>query len=264
MFRSIDGRLSAKTAARILTLSALLISAVLLAQISWNFLVPERLVKVQPKPLAQAQIPVKGFTHLASTGLFGERASEPVELPQTRLNWTLKGIYTDQHRAQQAAFLVAGDGSQKLYWAGAMLPGQVRLEAVLADRVILNRAGQREILRLKVPESGAPIVQAPIQRLASGAEPNHVPHFLERVQAQALYQQGSLYGLTLSQSEPQALATLGLNPSDVITHINGAPVGGIEGYRDLLSELAGATSLDLTLERQGAGLELTINMDDAK
>ena len=265
MLRFINGRLGAKTAARLLTFGALFISAALGAQITWNVLAPERLRIAFAKSLATSQTSHKGFAELAELNLFGSASVPNPELPETRLNWTLKGIFHDQQRQQQAAVLVAGDGSQKLYWAGALLPGQVRLEEVLSDHVILNRAGQRETLRLKLPESSLQTLPLSMETSTqSVASITSVPHFLERVHAQALYQKGSLYGLALTQSEPQTLAKLGLTPNDVITHINGAPVGGLEGYRDLLSELQGAPSVDVTLEREGIAQQLTINMDDAK
>lgn len=53
----------------------------------------------------------------------------------------------------------------------------------------------------------------------------------------------------------------GLVSGDVITEVNGRPVAEISDYRDLLAELADASSVSVSLERNGEPMNITINMD---
>ena len=76
-----------------------------------------------------------------------KRRDIPTEAPETRLNLALKGILASGGEGRGAAIIDSGDG-QKVYVAGADLPGNAILERVQNDRVILSRDGNFEMLRL--------------------------------------------------------------------------------------------------------------------
>ncbi|MEB3736428.1 type II secretion system protein N [Halopseudomonas pachastrellae] len=96
-----------------------------------------------------------GFRELALLSPLGRADQQRLEInaPDTKLSWTLKGVLSDPDPARSAAILVTQGQPEKLYRVGASLPGQVRLEQVLPDRVMLMRDGQLETLRLKRNQS---------------------------------------------------------------------------------------------------------------
>lgn len=47
----------------------------------------------------------------------------------------------------------------------------------------------------------------------------------------------------------------------MITDVDGTPVSQIEDYRDILRELTDASSVTLSLERDGEPMNITITMD---
>lgn len=77
----------------------------------------------------------------------GERREIPADAPETRLNLTLKGVLTSGGKGRGAAIIATGNG-EKVFIAGAKLPGNAVLERVQNDRVILSRNGNFEMLRL--------------------------------------------------------------------------------------------------------------------
>lgn len=72
----------------------------------------------------------------------------PTNAPETRLDLSLKGILSSGAEGRGAAIIDTGN-QQKVFLAGAELPGDAVLVQVQNDRVILSRAGNYEMLRLE-------------------------------------------------------------------------------------------------------------------
>lgn len=90
--------------------------------------------------------------------LFGQPASDAVAqaAPETRANLVLGGIWFAPGTEGYA--LIGEPGQrQRLYRVGAQLPAEAQLLEIQADRVLLRRHGQRELLLLRpqVPESAS-------------------------------------------------------------------------------------------------------------
>ena len=154
----------------------------------------------------------------------------------------------------------------------ATLPGGATVQQILADRVILARAGQLEILRL--PREGQAAVAAQPRTIPamspslSSAPPNvqelvaqNSAGFLEVVRPQPFMPNGQLKGYRIYPGpNRQQFASLGLRAGDLVTEINGIalnnPAQGMEVFRSL----GDAPQVTVTVERDGQPQVLSLNM----
>lgn len=273
-------RLSLDSVVKLATFLLVAITSVLLARLTWTLIEPTSVLPPAASvPLAELQADSAtgargGFRELAALSVFGTPARENrvVNAPETSLSWTLKGVFTNPDPSRSAAILAPQGQSEKLYRVGASLPGSVILQEVFADRVILDRGGRLETLRLKRHDAPASAGRrsAPALPAAAQAEPrvdrdawvNDPQRFLDVISANPVMEDGVLYGLEVSPARnAREFEAAGLVSGDVITEVNGRPVAEISDYRDLLAELADASSVSVSLERNGEPMNITINMD---
>lgn len=266
------------------------ISAWILGHLIWTLVEPQSVMPAAsslPYSVSSSERSVAqpGFRELALLSPYGRADRAPVALdaPDTKLSWTLKGVLSDPDPARSAAILVTQGQPEKLYRVGATLPGQVRLEQVLADRVMLMRDGQLETLRLKrnelngsgrsarnartaaLPEVDANQTLAPdgnLARIDREAWLNDPQRFAEVISANPVMVDGTLYGIEVSPARnAREFEAAGLKAGDVITDVDGTPVSQIEDYRDILRDMSGASSVSVSLERDGQPMNITITMD---
>lgn len=277
-------RLTLESVVKLATLVLVAIIAVLLARLTWAILEPSSLLppgRDLPTHAVQSgdsRSERGGFQELASLSVFGSaaRKTRAMSAPETSLSWTLKGVFSNPDPSRGAAILAPQGQPEKLYRVGAALPGSVTLQEVFADRVILDRGGRLETLRLKRHDSPSSSTSAgrrnapPALPAAAGAEPrvdrdawvNDPQRFLDVISANPVMEDGVLYGLEVSPARnAREFEAAGLVAGDVITGVNGSPVSEIADYRDLLGELADASSVSVSLERNGEPMTITINMD---
>ena len=273
-------RLSLDSVVKLATFLLVAITSVLLARLTWTLIEPTSVLPPAASvPLAELQADSAtgargGFRELAALSVFGTPARENrvVNAPETSLSWTLKGVFTNPDPSRSAAILAPQGQPEKLYRVGASLPGSVTLQEVFADRVILDRGGRLETLRLKRHDAPASAGRrsAPALPAAARAEPrvdrdawvNDPQRFLDVISANPVMEDGVLYGLQVSPARnAREFEAAGLVSGDVITEVNGRPVAEISDYRDLLAELADASSVSVSLERNGEPMNITINMD---
>ena len=272
-------RLSLDSVVKLATFLLVAITSVLLARLTWTLIEPTSVLPPAASvPLAELQADSAtgargGFRELAALSVFGTPARENrvVNAPETSLSWTLKGVFTNPDPSRSAAILAPQGQPEKLYRVGASLPGSVTLQEVFADRVILDRGGRLETLRLKRHDAPASAGRrsAPALPAAAQAEPrvdrdawvNDPQRFLNVISANPVMEGGILYGLEVSPARnAREFEAAGLVSGDVITEVNGRPVAEISDYRDLLAELADASSVSVSLERNGEPMNITINM----
>lgn len=170
--------------------------------------------------------------------------------PDTRLRLELLGLFQHPDNDQAGAIIAEQGKEGELFRVGSRVPGNATLEEILADRVILLRAGQREALRLKEPELGgveqtAPSVARPERLDRRQSFPGRPPEEIQPVQEQMLngvnddlsaqramiIQQMGLApadgeGYQIGANAPAAvLQQVGLRPGDVIVSVNGQTLG---------------------------------------
>ena len=196
--------------------------------------------------------------------------------PDTRLRLELLGLFQHPDSVQAGAIIAEQGKEGELFRVGSRLPGNATLEEILADRVILLRAGQREALRLKEPELGG-VEQAP---QASAARPQRLDrrqNFAGRSTVETLPAQQQMNGSGSSDelsaqrtmiiqqmglvpadgegyligagAPAEVLQQVGLRPGDVIVSVNGQPLGDENSDIAALQEFRNSGAASIVVQR---------------
>lgn len=272
--------------------SALLLAAVgvTAAQLTWQVFAPDLRPAtsidiaaniVAPAPSEAQESP---FARVAEIPLFGvpgvRTAPEPVAAPETRLRLRLLGLAAGDSPDQGRAIIAEGSGPERLYGIGDPLGGgQARLYQIHADRVILERNGTYETLRLPRADGStsetsmaAPArAAAPARDSAQAGEPRirraewlqDPERLLQTVRARPVIQAGVLHGLEVRPTRnAREFQQAGLRPGDVITSVNGIPLSGIDDADRLFRDLSGQARVEIVVEREGTALPISIQLVD--
>lgn len=263
-----------------------------LAKAAW-LLVPapalDALPPVQPAPRAATPAPAGSVSieRIVDSHLFGRvSADAPApalvaqeDAPDTQLSLELRGTIAASEENRALAIIAERGGAERVYFIGDAVPGGATLHAVHLDRVLLRRAGRLEALRLPRSEDGAGARRAATTtrpqpaptRQAVGLPPARAATVQEVVQQggvalteiirpQPVFRDGRQQGYRVYPGrQRQQFTQLGLRPGDLITQINGMalddPARGMEIFRGL----ADATSVTVTLDRNGEVEMLTLD-----
>ena len=217
-----------------------------------------------------AVIDVQG---LVESHLFGEAKDQPaaqvievVDAPETRLSLKLNGVIA--HNDADSAFALIADnrGEEKIYRINDPVPGGVKLHAIFEDRVLLNRAGKLETLRLPkdFPGGGQTANRSPAVRRPTRPNRQTDPGSLRQVISQNAskiteiiraaphIQQGQMVGFRINPGRNrQQFATLGLRPGDVVTDINGTAMTDPSQGLQVFESLGETTQASVTVLRNG-------------
>lgn len=242
-----------------------------LASLTWQLATPaptiETTLSPPPATVGPAASPVNPAGALAARQLFGPPAGahgiEPVtDAPETRLDLKLVGVFASED-SSALAIIASGRQPETVYGIGDTLPGNATLRAVYADRVILERGGVLETLRLPRESLGsgmsletrgntaATSMASELQRYRREAIRNPA-RMAEAVTAEPVEENGRFIGYRLTpKRDLEIFRQLGLQPGDIITQANGIaldkPGAGIQALR----KLATARELDITVLRNG-------------
>lgn len=256
--------------------------AVQLARLTWLVLTPATDPDALPvvPVTAPAQRAPDSRTidaqRIVQAALFGRVTDEPapvveqprpVEVPETRLNLQLRGVIADDDPARGVAIIADNRGRDQVYRVGAQLPGGVRLHEVHPDQVVLNRAGTLERLMLprEFPEGSAATARPSAaataglvrsQRTATSSVreviSDNAARITEILRVQPYLEGGSMRGYRVYPGRNrQQFSALGLQPGDLVVEINGQPLNDPSRGLEIFAELGDATSVSLTLERDG-------------
>ena len=207
---------------------------------------------------------------IANAHLFGEAsataptppAQDLEDVPETQLNLKLKGTIAASATQDSMAIIAEGNGEERIYEIGDAIPGGASIHAIRLDRVILERAGRLEELRLPRSEelagttrrSSSTRRQAPVARTATirqAIEQSDI-RLTDIIRPQPVFKDGRQQGYRVYPGrQRQQFGQLGLRPGDLVTQINGMalddPARGMEIFRSL-----GDTSqVTVTVERNG-------------
>lgn len=279
----------AVAAARAVNLLLVIWLAWQLAGLSWQLVSPDQAPVLQPQ--AQAPAPVRrdsGYDprQIAGWHLFGVPGAErtarkpsPVDAPETRLKLTLRGVFSSEDKAQARAIIADPRGKEAHYKVGDPLPGGAKLADIYPDRIILERNGRFETLRLpregdvgrgagavpatrqrRTSVAGSAQRNAALQRYRSEIKQNPAS-FLNYVRATPARQEGRFVGFRLQAGKRRGvLKELGLAPGDIVTGVNGVaidnPAKGIEAMR----ALSQGQNVNVTLLRGGRELSLSFTL----
>jgi general secretion pathway protein C len=197
-------------------------------------------------------------------------AEETDDAPDTRLNLKLRATISADDQSIAHAIIADGSGKENVFFVGDSIPGGATLHRIHTDRVILNRGGVLEALRLpkefegtssgvrrsssaRASRSPAP---ANVQTLISESAAN----FTEIIRPQPFMPNGQLKGYRVFPGRNrQQFIALGLRPGDLVTEINGValnnPAQGMEVFRSL-SE---SSQVSVTVERNGKSQNITLD-----
>ena len=215
------------------------------------------------------------FGTIVSAHIFGEAGTEPVPIttvdaPETRLNLKLCGTIAAGDEKFAHAIIGDGKGKNEVYFIKDAVPGGAILHEVYTDRVILNRAGALETLRLpRTSESlGRPMNQPPAAIASNARDDGSIQQLMEEssssftdiLRPQPYMPNGELKGYRVYPGrDRRRFAALGLRPGDLVTDINGQPLNNLQSGMEVFKNLGDATELTVTIERNGSPMALTLD-----
>lgn len=274
---------------RFVSVLLLIALGTLAARFTWQVVEPDL------QPVVSIQIPSdetptmtptttqRSFADSADLPLFGvpgePAAIEPVVAPETRLRLRLIGLAASNVPEQGHAIIAESGSPERLYTVGDSVGGgQARLYQIHADRVILERNGRYETLRLPRAEgivsepssaahkstrgaSGPPAGDTPrVQRSEWLSDPERL---LGAVQARPVIRDNVLHGLEVRPTRnARQFQQAGLRPGDVITSVNGIPLSAINNPDRLFENLRNQTQVDIVVERDGQAVPLGVELID--
>lgn len=213
------------------------------------------------------------------------------KMQETALKLTLRGTFNETRPEGGIAIIADEQGVDSSYRVGDMLPGDARLEQIMAGVVVLSRGGVNETLSLRlVDTSGSsststrPPARAPLPgggttglgpmtinpMIATGMPdmqtyratqlPN-VQELAKQVQVMPAFVNGRMRGVRVSTGrDSDILEKAGLKPSDIVTAVNGIPLDSPTRQTELLSSLRDARQVQIDVERDGKTIKLRLGM----
>lgn len=271
----------------LITISLVIACSYTLSQITWLLMPGEESAGSPPPINARPAQPLgkqaPDYRSVSNAHLFGTyqqtgvRPDATRDAPETRLNLVLRGVLATGTTSQASAIISIGKGgNEENYGIGDTVSGSI-LKEVLPDRVILERGGRFETLRMPEDFDNSLIQVAPS---AAGNEMSSdtpagdktAGALLSDIRQQILKNPTSFgqYAIPIPYNEngklrgyrlqPQGDRTLfdkmGLMENDVIVAVNGVelnnPSMGIKALRNLQQ----AKQIDLTVLRNGSEIPL--------
>lgn len=220
----------------------------------------------------------KDYGAITNAHLFGT-ASETVEpvahdaedAPDTRLNLSLRATVAATEKDVAHAIIADGAGTEKVYFIGDPVPGGATLYGVDVERVILNRGGVMEALRLpkKFTNTGVSSLRTqPARRSQQSSNiqeliSQNAATFAEIIRPQPFMPNGQLKGYRVfpGRNRRQFLS-LGLRPGDLVTEINGIPLNDPTQGMDVFNTLGTSSQISVTVERNGR--PQVLNLDSSQ
>lgn len=216
--------------------------------------------------------------------------------PATTLSLSLRGTLADADPRRGIAVIADAQGAERAWRVGEEISSGVTLDEVHADRVVLLHDGVKEVLALvrdEPAERVQPIPQAlrggtPPRNTAAAAPTGEVSRFVplslpqgsldwqqtmdkvggspaevaRNVRVDPVLDNGRIAGVRVSAANGDAalLGRLGLRPSDIVTAVNGVPVDSVARGQQILESLGNASSVRVTVTRDGMPAEITVQL----
>jgi general secretion pathway protein C len=227
--------------------------------------------------------PGADYSGLIDSQLFGralESAAPPppavVDAPETNLSLRLTGVIAYGDDDLGHAVIQSGRNVERLYVVGQTIEGAsgATLHRVYEDRVLLNRSGTLETLRLPKELSNtpppamarpAPAMQMPVADPIAGGSLREVisanaTRFSDILRAAPHIEGGRMIGFRINPGRDRELfASLGLQPGDVVTDVNGIVLDDQSRSIQLFESLGESTIANVTIIRDGAPQVLVLD-----
>ncbi len=273
----------AATAGRVLppwvTALVVIAAAYKLAEVTWLLMPAGELapnIVVAPAPSAARSAAPLDLEPVLGAHLFGEASATPApvvqqveDAPETRLSLKLRGIIAGDDPSGGLAIVADNRGEEKLYKVGDAVPGGAKVHEVQDDRVILNRGGILEALRLpkefaaaargraNVPTRARP---TPTESSLRNVIASNASKISDIIRVAPHMEQGQMVGFRINPGrDRQQFASLGLRPGDVVTDINGTAMTDPSAGLQVFEALGESTQATVTVRRGGQDEVLVID-----
>ncbi len=226
--------------------------------------------------------------------LFGEfrpeaaaqQAQAAEDAPDTNLRLKLRGILAMEEPSESRALIEQTRGELTAYAIGMSIPGGAKLHSIYVDRVLLERGGRLETLRLEKDEvidtsprnSSASSVT---MRSLGGSAPrildsdtaaklstirtellNDPTKASQYLRVQPARSNGAMRGYRIYPGRNRELfKQAGLRPGDIVTSVNGVSLDDPSKSFQLLGDLSSAQQLSLQIERGGQLQSVSVNLN---
>ncbi len=239
-----------------------------------------------PAALASNQVDVQS---IATAHIFGHSSAGPVieaprqsheNLSETRLSLSLKGTMANTDEKSSIAIIADNREEEKIYFIGNTVTAGATLHAVYADRVVLNRSGTLEVLKLpkdfpkgtRQVRRNATTVSRTAANLRSiqNVVTQNVTRLADVIRPTPYYVSGQMQGYRVYPGrDRKQFAALGLRPGDLIKDIDGAALTNPQQAMQIFQNLGNAEQVSVTVERNGQPQVLVLrtsqlNLDENK
>lgn len=208
---------------------------------------------------------------IANAHLFGEADAEDVvvvpqesheNLAETRLSLTLKGTIASPEEDAAIAIIADTRNEEKIYVVRDTVAPGATLHAIYADRVVLNRGGTLEVLKLpkEFPQTTAPVRRnvSTVSRATSGQQSiqnvitQNVSKLADVIRPTPYYVAGQMQGFRVYPGrDRKQFAALGLRPGDLVKDIDGAALTNPAQATEIFQGLGDKDQVSVTVERNG-------------
>jgi general secretion pathway protein C len=250
-----------------------------LATLTWTLMPGSTPSTAAPavRPASGDAAPAADLGSLTDSNLFGEAdeqatpvVTEIIDAPDTTLSLTLKGILSIDEDGKGSAVISSNRGEDKTYQVGVSIDGAdgATLHSVYADRVLLNRSGQLETLRLPKEISASvpmgmpsPLPQAaPAEGSLREVISENATRLTDIVRLAPHVQEGQVVGFRVNPGRDRAtFEALGLQAGDVVTDINGTVLDDPSQGLQVFQSLGETTQANVTVLRDGVPQVIVID-----
>ncbi len=221
------------------------------------------------QPQAQANVEAIAGAHLFGEASADDLPTVPIERPdadleETTLALTLKGTMAGNDNRLTVAIIADNRNEEKIYTIGDAVVAGATLHAVYTDRVVLNRNGNLEALKLPkdLPTSSAPTRrQTSVNRaVSSDASSQSIQNVITQnatkladvIRPTPYFVGGQQQGYRVYPGrDRKQFAALGLRPGDLIKDIDGAALTDPQQAMQIFQNLGSADQVSVTVERNG-------------
>ena len=216
---------------------------------------------------------------IANAHIFGEASAEAVvvvpqesheNLAETRLSLELKGTLASADENASIAIIADASKEEKIYSIKDTVAPGATLHAVYADRVVLNPAGNLEVLKLpkEFPQGTVRTRRSAttVSRAANNPQSiqnvvtENVTKLADVIRPTPYYVSGQMQGYRVYPGrDRKQFAALGLRPGDLIKDIDGAALTNPQQATQIFQSLGDTEQVSVTVERNGQPEVLVLN-----
>ena len=208
---------------------------------------------------------------IATAHIFGQASADPVvetpresyeDLAETRLSLSLKGTMPNTDLDSSIAIIADNRNEEKIYFIRDTVTAGTTLHAVYADRVVLNRSGTLEVLKLPkdFPKNTSQARRSTTTVSRAAANPRSIQNVVSQnvtrladvIRPTPYYVSGQMQGYRVYPGrDRKQFAALGLRPGDLIKDIDGAALTNPQQATQIFQNLGSADQVSVTVERNG-------------